>query len=333
MKQLDIDRLLHSFPAAKLLETHISWIILTGNYAYKIKKPVRFSFLDFSTLEKRRFYCYRELALNQRLTSDIYLEVIPVTTFDDAITLDSKDGQLIDYAVKMRRLAEDRHMAYLLDHQLVTDQDVCQIARVIAPFHQNAERLSQPPDLKRRLEEFRDVRSVASFLAEQYGPEVSEVIEAAITTVENTLPHYESRLHKRWEAGFYIDGHGDLHSGNIFLLEQPVLFDCIEFNDQFRQLDVLDEIAFFCLDLAYYHQEQLEMPFLNCYQEIYPCLLTREDHWLFAFYKCYRANVKMKVQTLKAMQATQLKERTERLSRASGYYQLFRKYHEELPSR
>jgi aminoglycoside phosphotransferase family enzyme len=126
--------------------------------------------------------------------------------------------------------------------------------------------------------------------------------------------------------GFTIDGHGDLHSRNIFLLDEPVIFDCIEFNDHFRQVDVLSEIAFFCMDLDFYEQKELEAHFLKNYLIKYPCIFTDEDRLIFQFYKLYRANVRTKVNALKAIQTKDKNERSYRLNLAEDYFLLMREY-------
>ena len=326
MTRTEIDQLLASLPQGKLVETHISWLLLAGNLVFKIKKPVKFSFLDFSTLEKRQFYCHREVLLNRRFTRNIYLDVVPIVQQEDRPALEKNDGPVIDFAVKMHRMDDTRYMTTLLENHLVSANHVAQIAKKLAAFHRLAERIPEPPDTSWWLEQFKDVRQVIGFLSENLEDNPGEVIDQAIRVVENRLSRLAPRILQRYRDGFYIDGHGDLHSGNIFLLDEPVFFDCIEFNDKFRHLDVLDEMAFFCLDLDYYKQPELEDLFLKHYQEHYPCFIREEDQQLYLLFKCYRANVKLKVQSLKALQASNPDERRHRLQRAFKYYQLFKRY-------
>ena len=330
MTRAEIDDLILTLDQPKLIETHISWLLLSGEYAYKIKKPVKFSFLDFSTIAKREFFCHREVTLNRRLTQDIYLNVVPVCRENDMPVLENYTIPAIDFAVKMRRMDETRYMPTLLEKQLVSTTHIEQIAKKLAGFHRCADRIPAPPDLARWLAQFQDIRQISDFLDGEMESQPGETIEQAIQAAEIWIPRLADRIKERYHRGFYIDGHGDLHSGNIFLLEEPVFFDCIEFNDEFRQLDILDEMAFFCLDLDYYRQSKLAEHFLACYQQHYPCRVTEDDNRLFQFFLCYRANVKLKVQTLKAMQATTSTDRAHRLSRARRYHELLIKYTQQL---
>ncbi len=330
MTRSQIELLLNSLVNSECIETHISWIILSGKFAYKIKKPVKLSFLDFSSLSLRKYYCQREIDLNRRLTSEIYLDVVPVRNIEDQVIIGQELGSIIDYAVKMKRMDEKSHMQYRIKKNRVNQNHVEQIADQLAAFHIFAEIPAEPPSAPAFLEQFKDIDQVQAFLCMQIGNEVSEVFFQAIKKASELLDYLESRMLERFDQGFFVDGHGDLHSGNIFLLEEPVLFDCIEFNDHFRYLDVLDEIAFFCLDLDYYGKSELESIFIDRYLQINPVIHNNKDHLLFEFFKWYRCNVKLKVQSLKAIQAETTVDLNFRLQRVNGYYQLFCKFLDQL---
>lgn len=332
MDKLYIDQLIqhNAFPdvstEVQLIETHISWVILTQNFAFKIKKEICYSFLDFSTLEKRKFYCDRELELNQRLTEDMYLKVVPIRIDKGLIAIEGKTGEIIDYALKMRRMDESRQMNLLLEAGEVTKKHMIQIADKLSVFHAFTDVVQRPPDIAAMQEDFADILNVKAFIKKHLGPKAAEKIEEAVAFSKTFLKEHTPRILERHQMGFTIDGHGDLHSKNIFLLDKPVIFDCIEFNDHFRQLDVLNEIAFFCMDLNFYKREDLEAFFLHNYLIKYPCLFNEQDHQLFRYFKFYRANIKVKVNALKAIQATSEKEFGKRLDLTDRYFVLLRRY-------
>ncbi|MFN7119714.1 MAG: hypothetical protein ACK4TA_23160 [Saprospiraceae bacterium] len=316
--------------AVKLVETHVSWVLLTDQFAYKIKKPVKFSFLDFSTLEKRRYYCERELQLNARLTSDMYLAVAPIIYENEQYYI-GKEGEVIDYALKMKRLDSARQMHDLLQLNKVTPGDIQKLAYQIADFHQRAELITNPVNITELQHNFADILRIRDFLTAHLKKETLHILEAAVEKATRFLRKHEARLKERGAAGFIIDGHGDLHAGNIFLLEEPVIFDCLEFNDNFRRLDMLDEVAFLCLDLDYYNRPDLEQDFLAHYLAKMPCLRDEEDREIFNYYKLYRANVRLKVTFLKAKQQVSTSAAfQEEFDVARRYFELFEQYLELL---
>ncbi len=307
------------------IETHVSWVLLANHFAYKIKKPVRFSFLDFSTLEKRHFYCQKEIELNNRLTSEVYLEVLPVALSEQGIAIGAA-GELIDYAVKMKRLDNQQQMDKLLKIQAVQAVHIKQLATQIAHFHQNALVIHQSFDVAAEQAKFADLLKVEKTLTNYLGTAAARVIAEAIALSAAFLSAYAGRLKERNQQGFLIDGHGDLHSGNIFLLDEPVIFDCIEFNDAFRQLDMLDEIAFFCLDLDFHQRADLEALFLDHYLQNMPCITKEVDWKIFQYYKFYRANVRLKVNCLKARQLEGQAGFHAQIQATQAYLDLFETY-------
>ncbi|MEY3051748.1 MAG: hypothetical protein RLY31_1533 [Bacteroidota bacterium] len=301
MTQQEINRLLATSPSgsgAQLIATHASWVLLIGDYAYKIKRPVRYSFLDYTTLALRKAACEAEVRLNRRLT-DIYLDVAPVVrTADGRIRIGGPDGEIIDYAVRMVRVDPDRQMDVLLDRGAVTTGEVRMLAARIAAFHQAADISYEPYDQARLLADFADLETAAAPLAAGI-PGVDTRIRAWTGLVEQAIPPLAARFRERVAAGFVRDGHGDLHCRNIFLLASPVIFDCIEFSEHFRINDVLSEIAFLAMDLDLHGRPDLTAVLLDSYQAVYPCLLVPADRIILTYFQLYRAGVRLKIAGLR----------------------------------
>lgn len=311
---------------AELQETHISWIILTPEFAFKMKKPVLFSFLDFSTLEKREFYCREELRLNRRLAPDMYLDVLPIAlSADGMLEIGVPNSPPIDFAVHMKRMNDSRQMDKLLLQNAVYPSDMQALAALLAPFHQSvalpAKEAPYRPDDNRA--DFDDLFQLEDVCVQLFGSKAITTLATWRDTVGRFLDVHEPRLFTRAEAGFWVEGHGDLHGRNIFLLpEGPVVFDCIEFNPHFRKLDVLNDLAFLCMDLDAGGHHELEKAFMDAYLQHWACIENPEDRRLFQYFKAYRANVRLKV-TLIAWQqdSTEALEKT-----AETYWSLLKRY-------
>lgn len=308
------------------IETHISWVLLCGDMVYKIKKPLLYSFLDFSTLEKRKYYCDREIVLNKRLTENIYIDVQPVREITDGFYIGSEEpGEITDYAVRMRRVDSSRQMDLLLPDNKVTASDMERLAKKIAGFHAGTAIIYQK-DLMDIQKKFTDLENEKDFLRENSGIRSMEIISRAITASNVFMGNNSELLAARQKAGFFRDCHGDLHSRNIFLLPDPQPFDCIEFNDDYRQIDVLNEVAFLCMDLDAFNRQDLSDIFLNYYNQFFNSMKTIEDYHLFIYYKSYRANIRAKVNSLRARSATNESERKLCLSDAAKYLRLMDHY-------
>ena len=314
----------------QLMETHISWLLLSPEHVFKIKKPVRYSFLDFSTLEKRKFYCQEEVRLNRRLSPDMYLGVVPIRKTGDTFSVGEGSGQIVDYAVLMRRMDETRQMDILLRNNEVSDKHIQQLAEQLAAFHISARRVKTPIDVPQMEKDFAGILEVQDFIESQLGSLASQEIEKMVQMAAQFLQDHAFQLYVRKMQGWMIDGHGDLHARNIFLLDQPVIFDCIEFADHFREVDVLDELAFFCMDLNFYGRMDLEKQFLRSYLRLNPCMNAEVDQQLFLYYKFYRANVRLKVEALQAIQQAHITK--EGLQRLERYFELMQSYREQLTS-
>jgi aminoglycoside phosphotransferase family enzyme len=312
----------------ELVETHISWVFKCEHFVYKIKKPIQYSFLDFSTMENRKFYCEREIALNRRLTEDIYLGVQTITEKDGCYFVGGEKGEIIDYTVQMRRMCSERQMDFLLKDNQVSKDDIFNLA-VIAGFHKNARIIFEKNylDIQR---DFNDLRSEMEFLQSSLDIDSDGIITHSIASSGKFLEAVKSRLANRVRAGFFRDCHGDLHSRNIFLLPAPQPFDCIEFNDDFRRIDVLNEVAFLCMDLDAFGRKDLSDAFIDDYNGLFPCMTTDEDRGLFVFYKAYRSNVRAKVNSLRARTAIEEADRMNALSEAKKYLLLMENYVDQL---
>ncbi len=310
----------------ELIETHISWVFICHRFVYKIKKPIKYSFLDFSTLEKRKKYCKREIELNKRLTDAIYLDVVPINRLNDHYKIGGNVGTVIDYAVRMHKMDRTKQMDQLLVQNKVTKSDIQNLAKKIAVFHGNTVIIHQK-DVMDIQEEFNDLEAEKEYLAAQSnGSMYVTIIGSAIKASDVFLKRNKDLLTGRLRAGFFRDCHGDLHSRNIFLLSSPQPFDCIEFNDDYRQIDVLNEVAFLCMDLDAFGKKDLSELFLEYYNQFFPSMKSSKEHHLFVFYKAYRANVRAKVNSLRAKSAVNEKERTKALSEVDKYLQLMESY-------
>lgn len=309
----------------ELIETHISWVILGDQFAYKIKKPIRYSFLDFSTLALRKHFCEREIELNRRLTDNIYLDVQPIREWQDHFTIGGRDGTIIDYAVRMNKLDKERQMDKLLLQNKVSEPDIRKLAEKIASFHKNTNIIhhKDPHDMQ---EKFNDLGTETEFLTEHLGRNTTRIIRHSIETSDSFLARNIELLASRLNAGYYRDCHGDLHSRNIFLLPSPEPFDCIEFNDDFRQIDVLNDVAFLCMDLDAYGRQDLSAIFIDCYNHSFPAMISDADKRLFIYYKSYRANIRAKVNSLRARSAADPMDKARALSAADKYLHIMDSY-------
>lgn len=312
------------------VETHASWVLLTRRTAYKFKKPLDLGFLDFSTFEKRKYYCEEEVRLNQRLSPDMYRGTVRVVEEDDGFRLEMADeegGTAYGHGVMMKRMPPKKKMDLLLDRHEVRYRDVEAIARMLAPFHKQAERIEEPPDVDAYKKRFNDIQQEGRIFEQLLGKEAEERVEQAVLTSDDFIDAHQGLLKDRVEEGMVRDGHGDLHSGNIFIDEEPVIFDCIEFNPSFRRIDVLDEIAFFCMDLEAHNEEELASHFLKIYNQAYPAMRDRKEEALFSYYKAYRANVRAKVTAIRASQEEEPEREKERIAL---YLDLMERYLDRL---
>ena len=297
----------HPVVQVTLLETHISYVLLTGPFAYKIKKPVDFGFLDFSTLEKRRRFCADELRLNRRLAPQLYLAVVPIYGTARAPRIGADVGernapiQAIEYAVKMVEFPQSALLDGRLARGDLSAQQVDALADSVAAFH--AQVASAPPT-----GEFGTPAVIWRMAAENFSQLPAVPGDAADAARREALANWSRNEYARLEAwfaerrraGFVRECHGDLHLGNIALIDgKPVIFDCIEFNSQLRWIDVISEVAFLCMDLGERGRADFANRLINRYLEAcgdYAGLRAQP------FYLVYRALVRAKVASLRAAQ-------------------------------
>ncbi len=288
----------HPVEEIQLLQTHISWVLLTGELAYKIKKPVDLGFVDFTTLARRKFYCEEELRLNRRLAPQLYLGVVPVTGTLETPRMNGS-GDTIEYAVQMRQFLQEALLSQVLARRELTAAHIDALATQVADFHG---RIAVAPANK----------PFGTFECLQH--ELDEVFEhLELNTKYNTpiknlrtwcrqeLAARKESLESRRRGGFVRECHGDMHLGNMLLFNgEPLIFDCLEFNEDFRNGDVLSEVAFTTMDLEDRGSPSLAHRYLNAYLE-----QTGDYSGLavFRYYLVYRALVRAKVACLRLKQA------------------------------
>ncbi|MDH3286877.1 MAG: AAA family ATPase [Betaproteobacteria bacterium] len=290
----------HPVREARLLETHISWVLLTGDYAYKIKKPVNLGFLDFSTLGMRGHYCDEELRLNRRLAPEFYLEVVPVRGTTAAPHIGG-EGPLLDYAVKMREFPQDALASRMLERGQFGASEVDALAAVIADFHaaaapaRAADRFGAPEILyAAAMQNFEQILPRLRLARDK------EAVQLLREWTEREFRARHDEFAARKRAGHVRECHGDLHLGNIVVSDgRPVPFDCIEFNDELRWIDILSEVAFVVMDLHDRGRADLGWRFLNRYLEASG---DYDGLAVLRFYLVYRALVRAKVHLIRSQQ-------------------------------
>ncbi len=285
-------------------ETHISWVLLTGRDAYKIKKAVNLGFLDFSTLDLRRFYCNEELRLNRRLAPGLYLDVAAIGGSPEEPVLNpvqEKEPAAIEYAVHMRRFSRSGMMDRMMARGLITPAHIDKLAAVIADFHQAlpAAAADSPHCATSEIKEAAE-QNFAPLPQMLGSPGEIEMLETVRVASAGEFAACEPVFRQRAAAGRVRECHGDLHLGNIVLLDDvPTPFDCIEFSPALRWIDVISEISFTVMDLLRRGQPQLAWRLLNAYLEI-----TGDFSGIgvLRFYLGYRAMVRAKIAAIRASQ-------------------------------
>ncbi len=280
----------------KLIETHISLLFLTGNHVYKVKKPVDFGFLDFTSLEKRKYFCEQEVKLNRRLSPDIYLGVVRITKEGNQILLDGK-GELVEYAVKMKQIPEEFLMDKLLEKKQVTSKMIEAVSEKLVNFYFAAETndriksFAKPERVKQDTDE--NFEQTEKYIEVTIPREVYKEVKNRTNDFFRTK---EKIFYQRIVSDRIRDCHGDLRLEHIFWGDEISIFDCIEFNERFRYTDVAADIAFLAMDLDYHGRQDLSEHLIRAY------VGESGDHGLIEvldFYKCYRAYVRGKVESFR----------------------------------
>lgn len=317
--------------SVKLVQTHISYVVLAGDFVYKFKKPMDFGFLDFATLARRHHFCEQELVLNRRLCPSIYLGLVNISGRRDALVLHDPAAldapAVLEYGVKMRRMPEERMMTNVIKAGKLTRQMVDRIVDILKPFYEKA---AVGPEI----EKFGAARAVGANVldnlkqCETYiGCESlsREEYDRIGGYVERFLEN-EALFGQRIDAGRIRDCHGDLHSANICLADEVYIYDCIEFNHRFRYSDVASDLAFLAMDLDYYGLEELSDYFIERFRrESQDPDLTE----VLNFYKCYRAAVRGKIGLLTAHEhEVDDQTREQAIAQATRYFVLAQRYAE-----
>lgn len=290
----------HPVTHIELIETHISWVLLTGQYAYKIKKNVQFDFLDFSTLDKRHFYCQEELRFNSRFAPDLYLQVVPISGSPQQPQMNGR-GEAIEYAVQMQQFDGSQLLSHIADRGELSAAIIDQLAELTANFHKNAKsdtsssHFGKPQETHHWFQgNFAHIRPLIN--NERFLQQILQLEQWG----EQALLKNKRLMELRKQQGFIRECHGDLHLGNITLIDGRVTpFDGIEFNPSLHWIDVISEIAFVIMDLQQRGLNQLAYRFLNRYLSVSG---DYEGLALLPYYLVYRAMVRCKVALLRWQQ-------------------------------
>jgi len=304
----------------QLIQTHVSYVLLTGDYAYKVKKPVNFGFLDYSTLEKRHHFCQEELRLNQRGAAPLYVEVVTISQTGDTYSLEGDNP--VEYAVKMVQFPQDTLLSALYDRGELSDTLMQELATTVAAFHLAAE-------TNDHIRSYGQVNQIRQAFDENYeqttgfigGPQTQSQFDETKAYTDHFFATQSELFHQRVEQNWIRAGHGDLHLNNIcYWQNQLYLFDCIEFNEPFRYVDVMYDVGFVVMDLLAKDCAPFANTFLNHYVE-------RTGDWLglqlLPLYISRQAYVRAKVTSfLLADSAIDTDTKRQAEATAAGYYRL-----------
>jgi uncharacterized protein len=272
----------------QLIQTHVSYILLTGDFAYKVKKPVNFGFLDFSTLEKREHFCHEEIRLNQRGAGELYLEVLPIAQLGDRYQL-GKVEHPVEYTVKMQQFPAGTLFSDLFDQGKLTPDLLIRLAKELAAFHAKGA-------INDYIRTFGDVAQIRQAIDENYdqtagfvgGPQTQEQFDQTRAYTDRLFADNAAIFASRVQHNWIRECHGDVHLRNIALWNDKILlFDCIEFNEPFRFVDTMFDIAYIVMDLDARNRPDLSNIFLNAYIEqtgdweglqVLPLYLSRQSY-------------------------------------------------------
>jgi aminoglycoside phosphotransferase family enzyme/predicted kinase len=280
----------------ELIQTQMSFVLLTGKFVYKVKKSIDLGYVDYTTLEKRHYFCKQEVELNRRLSPEAYLGVVPITTSKSGFALGGK-GQPAEYAVKMLHLPQECMLNVLLERNRATPEMLDRVAAKMVDFHSRAVTSLE-------ISNFGKMESVKVNTDENFS-QTEKYFGSTITATEffqirdytnRNLEQQKDLFNQRAAGGRIRDCHGDLHSQHICFNENLSIFDCIEFNDRFRYCDVASEIAFLAMDLDHFGRAELARSFIETYVRLSG---DSQINDMLKFFKCYRAYVRGKVGSFK----------------------------------
>jgi aminoglycoside phosphotransferase family enzyme/predicted kinase len=293
----------HPVSSIEVLETHISWVILTGDFAYKIKKAVTLDFLDFSTLERRLYFCEEELRLNKQWAPELYLEIVPVAGSIDRPKV-AAEGAAIEFAVKMRQFPQSAQLDKQLRAGLLREQDMYELAEAVARYQGEA-RVIEFADDRESVNKVR-VPMLENFLPLQRAIDMNLLSRVRQWTADS-LAELKPTLVQRRKDGFVRECHGDLHLANLVRLSRGIVpFDCVEFSPDLRNIDVLSDIAFLVMDLVAAARQDLAYAFLNRYLE---CTGDYEGMRVFGLYFVYHCMIRAKVAAIRGNERRNAEDR------------------------
>jgi aminoglycoside phosphotransferase family enzyme/gluconate kinase len=315
----------HPVDQVRVVETHISWVVLTGFYAYKIKKPVKYSFVDFSTLEKRRWFCEEEVRLNRRLAPEVYLGIVPITGLPTNPHIDGQ-GTPFEFAVKMKQFSSDQEIHDILASGEKAEVCISQLADRIATFHAKIEKAGEYSPYGNPGMVWKPMKECFDEIPLEF---LTQTTQKSLTIINRWLQkewrNVSDMILHRKQAGFVRECHGDLHLGNIAMFEGSVcVFDALEFEPRLRWIDVMSEVAFLVMDLEKHGSQDLAFVFLNRYLE-----LTGDYEGLrvFRLYQVYRALVRAKVAGLRLAQLAESGVEEEKAKcELTGYVELAHRF-------
>lgn len=316
----------------EMKQTHISVVLLGRRRVLKLKKPVDFGFLDYTTVEKRHRACEAEVRLNRRLCADMYLGVIPVYESDGGPSL-AGGNEIIDYGVLMKRLPADRMLDEMVRRGTVTEAIIERVAARLSEFHRTAARGSCAVDENGSWQRIQKNWTENFEQTEQFiGRTIGEDAYAYLREwVAGELRRNQKLIECRVRSGKIVDGHGDVRCESVCIVNGICIFDCIEFNDRFRYVDVANEAAFLAMDLDSLGRPDLGYFFTECYETHSP---DAEFFRLLPFYRCYRAYVRGKVLSFRLDEPEFTSEEKQRAAeRASAFFEMARRYASRLPQR
>ena len=278
----------------KILQTHISFIFILDDYVYKVKKPVNFGFLDFSTLQKRRYYCYKEVEINKRLAKDVYIGVVPISKIKDKFEF--SDRNPVEYAVKMKKLSREFLLSNLIKKG-IKEKDLVRIADKIAKFHNEAEIneyiLSMGEIEKIKINTDENFEQTEKYKDITIKEKDYEFIKKK---VNKFYEDFENLFKERIKREKIRDCHGDLRMEHICVLKEDIIiFDAIEFNERFRYHDILNDIAFLTMEMDYEGFEREKKIIEDNWFKICEEGKSEEALKLYHFYLSYRSFVRGKV--------------------------------------
>ncbi|MCW1382949.1 hypothetical protein OLX02_08940 [Novosphingobium sp. KCTC 2891] len=272
----------------RVTETHMSFVFIAGDWVYKIKKPVRLGMIDFTTLAARRRNCERELTLNRRLAPGVYREVMPIVRRPDGDLALAGEGEVIEWAVVMRRLDDDRLLDHMLAQGTVHPADIARLGKVLADFYAGAPRINMAPE--QLIAKWRGgVDMVERSLTDPAFGLPSTSVSPPIQSLRDVLDHDPGLLTERAARGRIVEGHGDLRPEHVFLGSQTLLIDCLEFDEQLRWLDPFDEASLLGMECGRLGADWIGPQLVECLSQR---LQDQPPPRLLRFYRCYRASLR-----------------------------------------